>query len=58
MPAAVSSAIYQNRKCQKGKMRPEKRRSGNGMAISPVPLPIVPLPDRQQIKFHGPSLYI
>jgi len=58
MPAAVSSAIYQNRKFQKGRMRPEMRRSGSGMAKSPVLLPIVPAPDRQQTKSRVPSLYI
>lgn len=58
MPAAVSSAIYQNRKFQMGKMPPEKHRSGSGKAISPVLLPKVPKPDIQQIKGREPSLYI
>ena len=58
MLPAVSSAIYQNRKFQMGKRRPEKRKSGSEKAISPSPLPRVPVPDRQQIKSHVPILYI
>lgn len=58
MLPAVSSAIYQNRKFQMGKRRPEKRKSGSEKAISPVLLPRVPAPDRQQTKSRVPSLYI
>lgn len=57
MPAAVSSAIYQSRKFQKGKMQPKKRKSSNEMASFPVLLPIVPTPSRQQTKVRVPSLY-
>lgn len=57
MPFAVSSAIYQNRKFQKGKMQLEKHRSGSGMASFPVPSPKEPVPNRQQTKHRVPSLY-
>ncbi len=58
MPAAVSSAIYQNRKFQKGRMRPEIRRSGSGMANWTALSPIRPKPDTLQIEDRVPNPYI